>query len=109
MVIFVSDFDADTEYQLRLKRNKLCRLYIAWERSLVGVPAAEGLPEWGPSQTEIIQYRVRHVLGEGVEIVEEGGYDYDVEFEADADGLLVEHLDSLRVSENYRDFQSSTL
>lgn len=89
------------EYQLRMRKDKLCRLFVAWERTLVGVPVAEGLPEWGPSSEEISEYRAVHVLGGGVEIVDEGGYDYDVDFETEADGLLIEHLDSLRITENY--------
>jgi len=73
----------------------------------VGVPAEEGLPEWGPSGEDLAEYRAVHVLGGGIEIVEEAGYEYDVEFEAEADGLLIEHLDSLRITENYRDMQAS--
>ena len=75
----------------------------------MGVPATDGLPEWGPSQDEIAHFRAVHILGVGVDLVEEAGYDYDVDFEAEADGLLVEHLDSLRISENYREAQISTI
>ncbi|KAE9387003.1 hypothetical protein BT96DRAFT_948710 [Gymnopus androsaceus JB14] len=56
---------------------------------------------------DLAEYRAVHVLGGGIEIVEEAGYEYDVEFEAEADGLLIEHLDSLRITENYRDMQAS--
>ena len=41
------------------------------------------------------------MLGSGVELAEDTGFEYDVEFEQEADGLLVEHLDSLTISENY--------
>jgi len=95
------------EHQLSLKKRELCRLFVVWERTLVGVPAKEGLPEWGPSGEDLAQYRAVHVLGGGIEIVKEAGYEYDVEFEAEADGLLIEHLDSLRITENYRDMQAS--
>lgn len=93
------------EYQLNLRKEKLCRLYVAWECTLTGIPFADGLPEWGPTQDEIMQYRARYVLGGGMEI-DEGGYEYDVDFEAEADGLLVEHLESLRILENYRELQN---
>lgn len=97
----------DLDYQLNLRKDKLCRLYVAWESTLTGIPFADGLPEWGPTADEIMQYRARYVLGGGAEMTEEGGFDYDVDFEADADGLLIEHLESLRISENYRDFHNS--
>lgn len=38
-----------------------------------------------------------------------GGYEYDVDFEAEADALLIEHLESLRISENYRELQHQSL
>jgi len=65
----------------------------------------ENLPEWGPSDSEIVNARGVHVLGGGIEVAEDG--DYDVEFEHDADGLLIEHLDSLTISENYREMQNN--
>jgi hypothetical protein len=73
----------------------------------VGVPTGDNLPEWGLSEDEINEYRAVHVLGGGVESIEDTGFDYDVEFEHEADGLLVEHLDSLTISENYREQQSN--
>jgi hypothetical protein len=89
-----------------VRKHRLCQLFVIWERSLVGVPSGDNLPEWGPSEEEIRRYRVVHVIGEGVEATEESGFDYDIEFEQEADGLLVEHLDSLTISENYREQQS---
>ncbi|KAE9388805.1 hypothetical protein BT96DRAFT_947343 [Gymnopus androsaceus JB14] len=97
--------DATVEHQLSLKKRELCCLFVVWERTLV--PAEEGLPEWGLSGEDLAEYRAVHVLGGGREIVEEAGYEYDVEFEAEADGLLIEHLDSLRITENYQDMQAS--
>jgi hypothetical protein len=82
---------------------------VAWERSVIGVPVGDNLPEWGPSEDEIRMHRAVHILGGGVEAIEETGFDYDVEFEQEADGLLVEHLDSLTISENYRDRQSNLI
>ena len=73
----------------------------------MGVPTGDDLPKWGPSEEELNRYRVVNVLGGGVEAAEETGFDYDVEFEQEADGLLVEHLDSLTISENYRERQSN--
>lgn len=99
----------DIKYQLMLRKDKLCCLYVSWERHLTGVPFVDGLPQWGPSQDEMMEYRVRYTLGSGVEIGEEGGYEYDVDFEAEADALLVEHLESLRISENYRELQHQSL
>lgn len=65
---------------------------------MVGVPAGTDLPEWGPSGEELIAACGKKMTGGGVEVIEDG---YDVEFEEQADGLLVEHLDSLRIHENY--------
>ncbi|KAJ3825201.1 hypothetical protein F5880DRAFT_1478695 [Lentinula raphanica] len=100
--------DADIQFQLKQRRDTLCRLLVVWERTLVGVPFAEALPEWGPTLDELAQYRAVHVLGGGVDLFEDSGYDYDVDFEVEADGLLVEHLDSLRLTENYRELERST-
>lgn len=97
------------EYQLQVRKRRLAQLYVAWERSLVGVPAGDNLPDWGISQEDISVFRVVHVLGGGVETIEENGFDYDVEFEQEADGLLVEHLDNLTISEYYRERQSNLL
>ncbi|KAJ3816745.1 hypothetical protein F5880DRAFT_1618976 [Lentinula raphanica] len=99
--------DENIKFQLELRKEKLCRLLVIWERSLVGVPASEDLPEWGPTENELTQYRAVYVLGGGYEVVEDSAYDYDVEFEVEADGLLIEHLDSLHLSENYRELQNS--
>ncbi|KAJ3816555.1 hypothetical protein F5880DRAFT_1619187 [Lentinula raphanica] len=101
------NLDADIKFQLKTRKDKLCHLLVVWERTLVGVPVALDLPEWGPTTDELAQYRAVFVLGGGVEMAEEGSYEYDVDFEADADGLLVEHLDSLRIHENYRELHDS--
>lgn len=92
-----------------MRKNRLSRLFVAWERSLVGIPPGDNLPEWGPSEEEISTFRVVQVLGGGFEATEETGFDYDVEFEHEADGLLVEHLDNLTISENYRERQSNDI
>lgn len=70
----------------------------------MGVPASDELPTWGPSEEEVFQARGELVLGGGIDAVDEEGF--DVKFEAEADGLLTEHLDSLRVTRNYREMQS---
>ena len=41
----------------------------------------------------------------GIEVGEDG--DYDIVFEHDADGLLIEHLGSLTISDNYREMQNN--
>lgn len=109
MLNFLSVSDTHIKYQLILRKNKLCHLLVAWERTLVGVPCADGLPDWGPTQDELTQYRAVYVLGGGVDITEDGGYEFDVDFEAEADGLLIEHLDSLRISANYREVENDTV
>src|ERR1700742_4407579 len=96
----------DLEYQLKLRKVKLCRLYVAWQSTLIGISVMDGLPEWGPTQDEIMQYQAQATLGGGLETVKDGGFDYDVDFEAEVDGLLVEHLESLGISENYRELQN---
>lgn len=103
------DLDVAIQYQLNLRKTRLCCIFVTWERSLAGVPFSDGLPEWGPTEDEVMEYRTRYVLGGGMEIVDEGGDEYDVDFEGDADGLLVEQLDSLRISENYRERQNLAL
>lgn len=94
----------DIKYQINLRKERLSHLFVAWEQTLIGVPAAEDLPAWGLSGDEVIEYRAIRVHGGGIE---EGGYEYDVEFETEVDGLLVEHLDSLRIAENYREMQNT--
>ncbi|KAF9070217.1 hypothetical protein BDP27DRAFT_1382877 [Rhodocollybia butyracea] len=79
----------------------------AMQECVVGVPNGDNLPEWGPLEDEIRMHQAVHILGSGVEAIEETGFNYNVEFEQEADGLLVEHLDSLTISENYRDQQSN--
>jgi len=54
---------------------------------------------------EVVGARGIHVLGSGIDVAEDG--DYDLEFEHEVDGLLVEHLDSLTISENYRAMQNN--
>ncbi|KAE9386590.1 hypothetical protein BT96DRAFT_960553 [Gymnopus androsaceus JB14] len=93
------------KYQLDLRKERLCRLFVTWERTIVGVASTEGLPEWGPSVDEVVGARGIHVLGSGIDVAEDG--DYDLEFEHEVDGLLVEHLDSLTILENYRAMQNN--
>lgn len=93
----------DVKYQLNLKRERLLRLYVNWERTIVGVPLGNNLPDWGPSDEDIMRVRTEMLFGGGVELNDDG---YDVDFEEDADQLLGEHLDSVRISENYREMES---
>ena len=90
-------------YQLQSRRDSLLRLFVIWECNIVGIPTEENLPDWGPLEEDISLHRAVYVSGSGIELSEETGFEYDVEFEHEADGLLVEHLDSLTISENYRD------
>ncbi|KAJ3764685.1 hypothetical protein FB446DRAFT_795852 [Lentinula raphanica] len=101
--------DENIEFQLKQRRNNLCWLLVVWERTLVDVPFTEGLPEWGPTPDELAHYCTVFVLSGGVDLVKDCSYDFDVDFEEEADGLLVEHLDSLRVTENYRELQHSSI
>ncbi|KAE9385763.1 hypothetical protein BT96DRAFT_1006754 [Gymnopus androsaceus JB14] len=78
------------KYQLGLRKERLCRLFVTWERTIVGVASTEGLPDWGPSVDEVVGARGIHVLGSGIDVAEDG--DYDLEFEHEVDGLLVEHF-----------------
>lgn len=96
----------DVQYQIYLRRGHLLRLYAAWERTIVGVPMGEHLPEWGLTDDEVAQARVDILFGGGVGLIDDGGY--DVEFEQDADQLLVEHLESIRISENYREREGAS-
>ncbi|KAJ3709644.1 hypothetical protein DFJ43DRAFT_1162491 [Lentinula guzmanii] len=88
----------------RNSKGQARRLFVAWERAIVGIPATENLPEWGLSQGEMIRAREEQVFGGGIEQMEDA---FDIEFEADADELLTEHLDSLRVTENYKESRRS--
>lgn len=89
-----------TRYQLGLRKKKLCQLFVTWERTTVGVASVDDLPTWGPSEDEIVGARAIHLLGGNRDAVEDE--DFDVEFEDEPDGLLIEHLDSFTISENYR-------
>ncbi|KAJ3739561.1 hypothetical protein DFH05DRAFT_1537978 [Lentinula detonsa] len=91
-------------FQVEIRKDRLRRLFVAWERAIVGIPATENLPEWGLSQGEMIRAREEQVFGGGIEQMEDA---FDIEFEADADELLTEHLDSLRVTENYKESRRS--
>lgn len=82
---------------------------MTWERSLTGIPFGDVLPEWGPTEDKVMEYSTRYVLSGGMDIVDKGGDEYDVDFKVDADGLLVEHLDSLRISETYCERQDLAL
>ncbi|KIK64665.1 hypothetical protein GYMLUDRAFT_240636 [Collybiopsis luxurians FD-317 M1] len=55
--------------------------------------ASDELPTWGPSEEEVFQVHGELVLGGGIDAADEEGF--DVEFEAEANGLLTEHLDNL--------------
>ncbi|KIK64887.1 hypothetical protein GYMLUDRAFT_240826 [Collybiopsis luxurians FD-317 M1] len=96
--------DPNLKYQLKLQKQWLCRLYATWEWAFVGVPASDELPAWGPLEEEVFQVCGELVLGGGIDAADEEGF--DVEFEAEADGLLTEHLDSLQVTRNYQEMQS---
>ncbi|KIK51035.1 hypothetical protein GYMLUDRAFT_252449 [Collybiopsis luxurians FD-317 M1] len=83
----------DICYHLNILKDQLLRLYVVWERAIVGVPSEVDLPAWGPSQEDIQHARGDYFLGTGVDLVEEDMF--DMEFEVEADELLIEHLDSL--------------
>ncbi|KIK54577.1 hypothetical protein GYMLUDRAFT_249302 [Collybiopsis luxurians FD-317 M1] len=91
--------DPNTKYQFETWKQQLCRLYTTWERAMVGVPASRELPGWGPLEHDILEARSQVLLGGGIEVADEDVF--NIEFEAEADELLTEHLDSLRVMQNY--------
>ena len=88
-------------YQLQSRRENLLQLFVIWECNIVGIPTEEDVLEWGPLEEEIAPYRAVYVSGSEIELSEDIGFEYDVDFEQEADGLLVEHLDNLTILENY--------
>lgn len=65
------------------------------------------LPSWGPTAEQIVQARSNTLFGGGAWPSDAG--EYDIEFEEDADGLLVEYLDNIRIADNYREREASNV
>jgi hypothetical protein len=91
--------DPNLKYQFKTQKCQLCQLYMTWERAMVGVPASRELPGWGPSEHDILEAHSQALLGGSIEVADEDIF--NIEFKAEADELLTEHLDSLRVMQNY--------
>lgn len=94
-------------YQFQLKLEYLLRLYVTWEQRIVGVLMGSDLPSWGPTPEQIVQARANTLFGGGAGLSDAG--EYDVEFEEDADALLVEYLDNIRIVDNYREQEASNV
>ncbi|THV02106.1 hypothetical protein K435DRAFT_853082 [Dendrothele bispora CBS 962.96] len=86
------------QHQLKLHRKSLLTMYAHWEKPLVEL--SDGFPtEWGPSQEDISE--VRHqVYTDAVESEEIG--DLDIDFEEEADPVLVERLDTFELVDSFR-------
>ena len=66
------------QYQLELRKQDLCKLYIIWQKHLVGMNAGDHpLPPWGPSENEILEAGVATVTASWEEV--DGGEESDVE------------------------------
>jgi hypothetical protein len=62
-------------YQLEIRRQDLCKLYVIWQKHLVGINTGNHpLPPWGPSDEEILEASVAAVTAswEEVDSSEEG-------------------------------------
>ncbi|KAF8147021.1 hypothetical protein K438DRAFT_1989989 [Mycena galopus ATCC 62051] len=50
-------------HQLELRRHELCRLCATWRAAIRPIPFnADGLPEWGPSEEELMAVRIEDVV-----------------------------------------------
>ncbi|THV03125.1 hypothetical protein K435DRAFT_916154 [Dendrothele bispora CBS 962.96] len=86
------------QHQLKLHRRYLLMMYAHWEKPLVEL--SDGFPkEWGPSQEDISEVRL-HVYTDAVESEETEGLDID--FEEEADPVLVEQLDTFELVDSFR-------
>ncbi|KIK51810.1 hypothetical protein GYMLUDRAFT_251733 [Collybiopsis luxurians FD-317 M1] len=105
--VAISASKSDVCYCLETLKGQLLHLFVVWEWSIIGVPAGPDLPGWGPSQGKIECTQGEYILGGGVDNVKEEML--DVEFEAEADDLLTEHLDSLWITEYYCNLNNSSV
>ena len=121
---YVSFVESDClQYQLALRKQDLCRLYVIWQKHLVGINSGNHpLPPWGPSQNEILEAGVAAVTAsweeaeDGEESAVEGGIEDDDCIGEDDFPVgdnewetgLFETLDAVDRADAYREvFQSS--
>jgi hypothetical protein len=81
------------QYQLELRKQGLCKLYVIWQKHLVGLNTGDHpLPSWGPSQTEILEATVAAVTAawEEVDSDEESTVEGDNDSAVSDDNCLVE-------------------
>jgi hypothetical protein len=67
---YMSFIESDClRYQLELRKQDLCKLYVIWQKHLVGIKAGDHpLPPWGPSQNEILEAGVAAVTASWEEV-----------------------------------------
>jgi hypothetical protein len=105
-------------YQLEIRRQDLCKLYIIWQKHLVGINTGNHpLPPWGPLDEEILEASVAAVTAswEEVDSSEEGTVEGGIEDDdsiVEDDSLmgddewetgLFETLDAIDHADGYRE------
>ncbi|KAK7448918.1 hypothetical protein VKT23_013650 [Stygiomarasmius scandens] len=91
--------DPDIQHQLGLRRKRLNRLCIVWQDALVEF-AGEWMNDWGPSEFELADARAMEedAFVEGAD--EEQGL--DVNFESEIDPVVMQHEETVALTEVYR-------
>ncbi|KAK7441187.1 hypothetical protein VKT23_016668 [Stygiomarasmius scandens] len=91
--------DPDIQHQLGLRRKRLNRLCVVWQDALVEF-AGEWMNDWGPSKFELADARAMEedAFVEGAD--EEQGL--DVDFESEIDPVVMEHEETVALTEVYR-------
>ncbi|KAK7442251.1 hypothetical protein VKT23_016221 [Stygiomarasmius scandens] len=90
---------ADIQYQLNLRRKRLCQLCVVWQGALVDF-AGGWMKNWGPSEDELAdaQAMEQEAFVEGTD--EDQGL--DVDFETEIDLVVMEHEETVALTEVYR-------
>ncbi|KII83041.1 hypothetical protein PLICRDRAFT_119897, partial [Plicaturopsis crispa FD-325 SS-3] len=85
----LSDAESDCEdmvYQLRQRRDYLCRLCVTWQGGIGGIPCAKSMPEsWGLSEDDLLSAAVLEYTATYDEADSKDDGDYDGYGELDED------------------------
>ncbi|KAK7448049.1 hypothetical protein VKT23_013806 [Stygiomarasmius scandens] len=89
----------DIHHQLDLRRKRLCQLCVVWQGALADF-GGEWMNDWGPSEEEMADARAmeQEAFVDGTD--EDQGL--DVDFETDVDPVVMEHEETVALTEVYR-------
>jgi hypothetical protein len=98
LCFIISSVESDClRYQLEHRKQDLCRLYVIWQKHLVGLNSGNHpLPPWGPLQNEILEVGIAAVTASWDEV--EDGEESAVEGGIEDNDCIVE--DDSRVEDN---------